>query len=183
LAEALSANDCHDLSSRKVIESRRKRMRQRQQQIAALVEYYQSPRYRGVLESADVVMPGGSSECGGSVEIYLKAGEEGRIRDLSFTAQGDIISQGATSMVLEQVLEEELTMEEVLALDYEKFVDRVGREAVGSRTSNAILGLSTLKSAVRKHQRDNLHAGSTGAEPVREATLGSSSSACSATTM
>ena len=158
-------------------------MRQRQQQIAALVEHYQSPRYRGVLESADVVMPGGSSECGGSVEIYLKAGEEGRIRDLSFTGQGDIISQGATSMVLEQVLEEGLTMEEVLALDYEKFVDRVGREAVGSRTSNATLGLSTLKSAVRKHQRDNLHAGSTGAEPVvREATPGSFSSACSATT-
>ena len=84
------------------------------------------------------------------MEIYLKAGEEGRIRDLSFTGQGDIISQGATSMVLEQVLEEGLTMEEVLALDYEEFVDRVGREAVGSRTRNTILGLSTLKSAVRK---------------------------------
>ena len=130
----------------------------RQQQIAVLVEYYHNPRYKGVLEGADVAMPGGSPECGGSVVIYLKTGEEGRIQGLSFTGQGDIISQAATSMVLEQVMNEGLTMEEVLALDYDAFVDRVGREAVGSRTRNATLGLSTLKSAVRKFQKDRLHA-------------------------
>lgn len=139
----------------------------RQQQIAVLVEHYQNPRRRGTLEGADVVVPGGSPECGGSVVIYLAAGEEGRISDLSFTGQGDIISQAATSMILEQVLDEGLTLDEVLALDYEAFVDRVGREAVGSRTRNATLGLSTLKSAVRKHQRDTLYAGA--AEPARKA--------------
>ncbi len=132
----------------------------RQQQIAVLVEHHQNPRYGGVLEDVDVMMPGGSPECGGSVVIYLKAGEEGRIRDLSFTGQGDIISQAATNMILEQVLNSGLTMDEVLALDYEAFVDRVGREAVGSRTRNATLGLSTLKSAVRKYQKDRLHADS-----------------------
>src|SRR5215212_2546317 len=94
----------------------------RQQQIAVLVEHYQNPRYRGALENADVAMPGGSPECGGSVVIYLKAGEEGRIQGLSFTGQGDIISQGATSMVLEEVLNDGLTMDEVIALDYETFV-------------------------------------------------------------
>ena len=125
-----------------------------------LVEHHQNPRYGGVLEDADVTMPGGSPECGGSVVIYLKAGEEGRIRDLSFTGQGDIISQAATNMILEQVLNNGLTMDEVLALDYEAFVGRVGREAVGSRTRNATLGLSTLKSAVRKYQKDRLQADS-----------------------
>jgi nitrogen fixation NifU-like protein len=141
----------------------------RQQQIAVLVEHYQNPRHQGVLENADVAMPGGSPECGGSVVVYLKGGEEGRIRDLSFTGQGDIISQGATSMILEQVLEEGLTIDEVLALDYEAFVDRVGREAVGSRTRNATLGLSTLKSAVRKYQKDEFLAGPTAVEPARKA--------------
>ena len=138
----------------------------RQAQIAALVEHYQKPRHRSVLEDADVAMPGGSSECGGSVVVYLKAGEEGRIDALSFTGEGDIISQAATSIILEQVLNEGLTMDEILALDYETFVDRVGREAVGSRTRNATLGLSTLKSAVRKYQKDSLHVGS-AAEPAR----------------
>ncbi len=106
------------------------------------------------MEDADVAMPGGSPECGGSVVVYLKAGEEGRIQGLSFTGQGDIISQAATSMILEQVQGEGHTMDEILALDYEAFVDRVGREAVGSRTRNATLGLSTLKSAIRKYQKD-----------------------------
>jgi len=124
-----------------------------------LVEHYQNPGCQGVLEGADVAMPGGSPECGGSVVIYLQAdNEEGRIQGLSFTGQGDIISQGATNMILEQVMKHGLTMDEVLALDYDAFVDRVGREAVGSRTRNATLGLSTLKSAVRKFQKDRLHA-------------------------
>jgi nitrogen fixation NifU-like protein len=132
----------------------------RQQQIAVLVEHHQNPRHAGVLEDADVAMPGGSPECGGSVVVYLKAGEEGRIQGLSFTGQGDIISQAATSIILEQVLDDGLTMDEVLALDYEAFVDRVGREAVGSRTRNATMGLSALKSAVRKYQKDRLRADS-----------------------
>ena len=132
----------------------------RQGQIATLVEHYQNPRYKGILEDADVAMPGGSPECGGSVVIYVKVGKEGRVDDLSFTGEGDIISQAATSMILEQVQGEGHTMDEILALDYEAFVDRVGREAVGSRTRNATLGLSTLKSAVRKYQKDSLHNGS-----------------------
>ncbi len=137
----------------------------RQAQIAALVEHYQNPRHWSVLEDADVAMPGGSPECGGSVVVYLKAGEEGRIDALSFTGEGDIISQAATSMILERVMGEAHTMDEILALDYETFVDRVGREAVGSRTRNATLGLSTLKSAVRKYQKDSLRSSST-AEPA-----------------
>jgi nitrogen fixation protein NifU and related proteins len=136
----------------------------RQDQIAVLVEHYQNRRHRGVLEDADVAMPGGSPECGGSIVIYLNAGEEGRIKDLSFTGEGDTISQGATSMILEQVLNDGLTIDEVLALDYDAFVDRVGREAVGSRTRNATLGLSTLKSAIRKDRKESLLDGS--GEPV-----------------
>ncbi len=138
----------------------------RQRQIGRLVEHYQSPRHRGVLEGAGVVMPGGSPECGGSVVIYLEAGEGGRIKALSFTGEGDIISQAATSLILEQVLNEGLTMDEVLALDYDAFVERVGREAVGSRTRNATLGLSTLKSAVRKYQKEN-HLTGPATEPSR----------------
>ncbi len=137
----------------------------RQRQIAVLVEHYQNPRHRGVIEEADVVMPGGSPECGGSVVIYLAAGKEGRIRSLSFTGQGDIISMAGTSLILEQVLNDGLTMDEVLALDYEAFVDSVGREAVGSRTRNATLGLSTLKSAIRKYRKDKLFTGP-AAEPA-----------------
>jgi nitrogen fixation NifU-like protein len=44
-------------------------------------------------------------------------------------------------------------MEEVLELDYEEFIDSLGRELIGSRTRHATLGLSTVKGAVRTYQR------------------------------
>ena len=124
---------------------------ERKDRISRLVD---SPRYQGVLEDADVAMTGGGPECGGSIVVYLKGDGNGRIEDLSFTGQGDTISMAAASMVLQKVLEEELTMGEVLDLDYGAFVESLGSDIVGSRTRNATLGLSTLKSAIRKYLRD-----------------------------
>ena len=59
---------------------------------------------------------------------------------------------GATSIVLERILDEGLSMEEILEMDYEEFVDS-GREVIGSRTRHATLGLSTIKAAIRLYQR------------------------------
>ena len=113
-------------------------------------------------------MPGGSPECGGSVVIYLKGDGDGRIEDLSFTGEGDTISMGATSIILQKVLGEGLTMQEVLALDYDEFVEGLGREVIGSRTRNATLGLSTLKSAIHKYRRDGLKSATGLERPVTE---------------
>ncbi|CAN5616829.1 hypothetical protein BH24ACT22_BH24ACT22_03690 [soil metagenome] len=127
----------------------------RKQRIEFLVDHVKNPRHQGVLDGADVIMPGGSPECGGSVVIYLKAGD-GKIEDISFTGEGDTLSMAGSSMILEKVKKDALTAEEILALDYEQFVDEFGRELVGSRTRNVTLGLSTLKAAVRKYQKDLL---------------------------
>ena len=118
-----------------------------------LVDHARSPRPEGVLEDADVTMPGGGPECWGSVVVYLKGDGDGGIEGLSFTGQGDTISMGAASIIMQRVHEERLTMDEVLDLDYGAFVDGLGSEVVGSRTRNATLGLSTLKSAIRRYQR------------------------------
>ena len=126
----------------------------RGQRIQALVEHAKNPRFRGEIGRADVEMPGGSPECGGSVVVYLKGDGNGSIEDISWTGQGDTISMGATSMVLEKVHEEGLNMQEVLDMDYEEIMQTIGRDIIGTRTRNATLGLSTLKAAVRKYQRD-----------------------------
>ena len=123
---------------------------------ALLVEHARNPRHKNeesVQKDADVAIPGGSPECGGSVVIYLKGGDDGKIEGLSWTGQGDTISMGATSIVVERILGEGLSMEEVLELDYEEFIDSLGRELIGSRTRHATLGLSTIKGAVRILQR------------------------------
>ena len=127
---------------------------ERKDRISRLVEHASNLRYQGVLEDADVAMAGGGPECGGSVVVYLKGDGNGRIEDLSFTGQGDTISMAAASMLMQKALEEDLPMGEVLDLDYGAFVESLGSDIIGSRTRNATLGLSTLKSAIRKYQRD-----------------------------
>jgi nitrogen fixation NifU-like protein len=126
----------------------------RKERVAYLIDHFGNPRHKGVLEEADVQMPGGSPECGGSVTVYLKGDGNGGIEDLSWTGQGDTISMGATSVVVERVRREGLSLQEVLDLNYERFMDSLGQDVIGSRTRNATLGLSTLKNAVRKYQRD-----------------------------
>ncbi|MDP9410864.1 MAG: iron-sulfur cluster assembly scaffold protein [Actinomycetota bacterium] len=126
----------------------------RQRRITLLVEHAANPRHKGVLEDADVAMPGGSPECGGSLVVYLKGDGNGGIEDLSWTGQGDTISMGATSITFARVRHEDLTAQQVLDLDYDAFVEGLGREVIGSRTRNATLGLSTLKAAIRAYQRE-----------------------------
>jgi nitrogen fixation protein NifU and related proteins len=99
-------------------------------------------------------MPGGGPECGGSLVVYLKVDGDGQIEGLSFTGEGDTISMGAASIIMQKVHDEGLTMDEVLALDYGAFVAELGSDVVGSRTRNATLGLSTLKAAIRKYLKD-----------------------------
>jgi nitrogen fixation NifU-like protein len=125
----------------------------RKGRIALLVDHFESPRHRGALESADVVVPGGSPECGGSVTIYLKGNGNGQVEALTWTGQGDTISMGATSIVVDRILSENLGMGEILEEDYEELIDSIGRDIIGNRTRHATLGLSTIKAAIRQYQK------------------------------
>ena len=125
----------------------------RKSRIALLVEHFESPRHKGALEDATVVMPGGSPECGGSVTVYLKGDGNGEVEALSWTGQGDTISMGATSIVVERILREGLSIDDVLEMDYEEIIDSLGRDIIGNRTRHATLGLSTIKAAIRQYWR------------------------------
>ena len=57
-------------------------------------------------------------------------------------------------MILEEVHDGNLTMDQVLELDYNELMDKLGRQIVASRPRCATLGLGTLKAAVKKYQRD-----------------------------
>jgi nitrogen fixation protein NifU and related proteins len=126
----------------------------RKSRIALLVEHFESPRHKGALEGADVVVPGGSPECGGSVTVYLKGNGNGEVKSLTWTGQGDRISMGATSIVVERIMNENLSMEEILEEDYEELIDSLGRDIIGNRSRHATLGLSTIKAAVRAYKKD-----------------------------
>jgi nitrogen fixation protein NifU and related proteins len=131
----------------------------RSQQLRVLLEHYQNPRHQRVQDGTDVALAGGGTEQGDAVVVYLKGNGCDGIQDVSFTGEGDLISMGATSVLMELVHDGGLTMDEVLTLDNEGFLEGLGREAVGARTRQATLGLSTLKHAVRTYQRDRPESG------------------------
>jgi nitrogen fixation protein NifU and related proteins len=127
----------------------------RQLQIQFLLDHYQRPRHRGALEDADVQMPGGNPGCGDVVTVYLKgAGDHEHIQDVSYEGEGCTISMAASSMLLEQVRKENLTMDQVLEMDYNEMIEKLGRQIVASRPKCATLGLGTLKAAIRRYQQD-----------------------------
>ena len=129
----------------------------RQLQIQILLDHYQNPRHRGEMEGADVAMPGGNPGCGDVVTVYLKGSEDHEhIHDVSYEGEGGTISMAASSMLLEQVVENKLTLDEVLELDYNEMIEQLGRQVVASRPKCATLGLGTLKAAIRRYQQDKL---------------------------
>ena len=127
----------------------------RQLQIQILLDHYQNPRHRGALESPDVAMPGGNPGCGDVVTVYLKGAEDHEhIQDATYEGEGCTISMAASSMLLEEVHRGNLTMDQVLEMDYNEMIEQLGRQIVASRPRCATLGLGTLKAAIRKYQRD-----------------------------
>ncbi len=129
----------------------------RQLQIQILLDHYQNPRHSGALEEADVEMPGGNPGCGDVVTVYLKgAGDHEHIEGVAYEGEGCTISMAASSMILEQVVDGDLTMDEVLAMDYNEMIEQLGRQIVASRPRCATLGLGTLKAAIRRYQQDKV---------------------------
>ncbi len=127
----------------------------RQLQIQILLDHYQKPRHRGAIEDADVAMPGGNPGCGDVVTVYLRgADDQERIHDVTYEGEGCTISMAASSMLLEEVHRGDLTMDQVLELDYNEMIEQLGRQVVASRPKCATLGLGTLKAAIRKYQKD-----------------------------
>ena len=130
-------------------------MLDRQLQIQVLLDHYEKPRHRGALEDADVTMPGGNPGCGDVVTVYLKAADDQEhIEAATYEGEGCTISMAASSMLLEDVRRGDLTMDQVLELDYHEMIEQLGRQVVASRPKCATLGLGTLKAAIRKYQKD-----------------------------
>ena len=134
----------------------------RQLQIQILLDHYEKPRHRGTLADADVAMPGGNPGCGDVVTVYFKgADDQEHIGNVTYEGEGCTISMAASSMILEEVHRGDLTMDQVLEMDYNEMIEQLGRQVVASRPKCATLGLGTLKAAIRKYQKDRRleHAG------------------------
>jgi nitrogen fixation NifU-like protein len=124
----------------------------RQAIIDRLLDHYERPRHYGPLAGADVVLPGGIPDCGDTVTVYLKVDPTaGRISALSFEGQGCSISQGAASLLTEELRGK--TLAEVLALSDAEVIALIGAEVARARPRCATLALHTIQRAAHVYRK------------------------------
>jgi nitrogen fixation protein NifU and related proteins len=121
----------------------------RQQYIEKLLEHFDTPRHRGTIPGADVVMTGGNPSCGDKITLYLNVDEQDRVEQIRFEGEGCTISQASASILLDRV--QGKTLAEIEAIDYNDVIEELGRDIVLTRVRCATLSLSTLKSAIQKY--------------------------------
>ncbi len=124
----------------------------RQEQMEFILDHYENPRHKHEMEDAEAVVEGGNPGCGDIVKVYLKL-NDGHIV-ASFEGEGCTISQASASYLMDEVNGK--TIDEVLKIDYNDLMDRLGREIVEQRTRCATLSLDTLRAAIRKHEREQM---------------------------
>lgn len=120
----------------------------REDRLAFILDHYHHPRKKGSCEDANIIQKGGNPECGDSVVIFIKTDDEGLIEDICFTGEGCIISQAATSVIMEMLDGKHIT--EIERINQNAIIELFGKELAITRPRCITLGLSTLKKALRK---------------------------------
>ncbi len=120
----------------------------RQTQIDFILDHYENPRHYGTLTEPTIVQKGGNPGCGDVVTFYLKVDGNDRISEIGFDGDGCTISLAAASMVAELFAGK--TLAEVEATSSDIILDLLGREIAGTRLKCAMLGLNTMKEAVKR---------------------------------
>ena len=109
---------------------------------ALLVDHYQHPRNRGLLEGAQFASAQHNPSCGDSVSIQGIL-TDGRLTKLMFQGTGCVISQGTASMLTEKLLGK--NKQEIFALDGAYLQELIGMELGPTRLKCALLPLEAIK--------------------------------------
>ncbi len=119
------------------------------------------------MPDAAISAAAGNPGCGDVVTVYLKtAPDSDRIEAATFEGSGCTISQGAASLLLQEINRDHPTLADVLARPLGGHLDLIGREVVGFRERCAAVGFDALQHAVRslEAERKLIAAGYSAAE-------------------
>ena len=128
------------------------RILSRQDYIDNILDHYDNPRNKRVMDPADIEASGGNPGCGDIVVMYASVDDDGKVTDASFQGEGCTISQAAASMLTEEMVGK--TLDEVKDMSFSDVIEEMGKDVVSTRTRCATLALTIMKNAAERHQRD-----------------------------
>ena len=111
-----------------------------------VLDHYEDPFHRGTLEGATHAHQEKNPLCGDVVRIELRLDDHDKIRDLYFTGEGCVISQAATSMLLEQMLGK--TIDQLKQFSANDMLKLYGPRLTPNRQKCCLLSWKVIQSVV-----------------------------------
>lgn len=111
-----------------------------------IIERYKSPHYRGHLDPHDIYFEDDNPLCGDHIEITIRVGEDGIVKEAAFDGKGCAISQASADLLVEAIHGKSL--ETVKQMTKQDVLDLLGIELGPVRLKCALLSLKVLKAGV-----------------------------------
>ncbi|MFT4893122.1 MAG: nitrogen fixation NifU-like protein [Candidatus Nanohaloarchaea archaeon] len=111
-----------------------------------ILDLYKNPRNEGELDTEHKA-EGENSSCGDSTEIFVEV-EGGEVKDVKHQTDGCAISTASISILADEI--QGMSAEEVMSLDRDWMLDKLGIEVTPMRMKCALLGLETVQEAIEK---------------------------------
>jgi nitrogen fixation NifU-like protein len=111
-----------------------------------IIDRYQNPQYRGVLDPHDISFEDANPLCGDEIRIDLRIDGNDLIQEAVFSGHGCAISQASADLLMERI--QGRPLEEVKTLSKEDILEMLGIELGPVRLKCALLSLKVLKAGV-----------------------------------
>ncbi|MCA9381806.1 iron-sulfur cluster assembly scaffold protein [Candidatus Dojkabacteria bacterium] len=121
-----------------------------------LLDHVKNPRNYGKLDSS-TQSEDSNPACGDSVKIYLKFSDNDVLEEVSFEGTGCAVSQGAASILTEEIKGKNVT--ELKKMTEDDFLSIIGIELSPSRKKCAFVSFKAMKQAIVSYEAI-LHDGS-----------------------
>lgn len=115
-----------------------------------ILDHYESPSHRGVLENPTFTIRDLNPLCGDEVCIQARVDQDQRLAAIRFEGQGCVISLAAASMLMEEV--EGKTLAEVKQMGRPEMLALLGVPLTTMRVKCAMLPFRALEKAIRRYE-------------------------------
>jgi nitrogen fixation protein NifU and related proteins len=115
-----------------------------------ILDHYEHPHHHGALPDADISIGDNNPSCGDRISVDVKLSpDRTRIADVAFNGDGCVISQAATSMLMDAVVG--ISVADVQRLDRQAVLNLLGIPLTPTRVKCAMLGLKVLQAGLYRH--------------------------------